>query len=296
MLPELARGDPWLESLERSLARRRKLLNSSIKPEQLRADRAPGSGEQPRHEVPSYWRLCWRALAKHWMALVMTVAGVLTLALLAATRPSVSAGQRLRGPARAASSDGSRAAVSSPLANSGNAVPGPRGAGSFETRTCQLGVRSNGYVNPLARAAVDPKRIDQGVDYAGSGTLTAIGSAKINRLATVDTGWPGAFIEYQLLSGPDRGCYVYYAEGLTPASGLYVGETVRAGQAIATIIPNSSSGIEIGWGAGDGTKSYASATGQWSATHEANDIPSAAGLYLSALIASLGGPPGKIEG
>jgi hypothetical protein len=140
------------------------------------------------------------------------------------------------------------------------------------------------------------ERIDQGVDYAGSGTLAALGPATLTKVATSGTGWPGAFIEYQLLSGPDRGCYVYYAEGVTPASGLYVGETVRAGQPIAAIVSGSSTGIEIGWAAGDGTNSYAADTGEWSAEHEANDIPSAAGLYFSALIASLGGPPGKIEG
>jgi hypothetical protein len=143
---------------------------------------------------------------------------------------------------------------------------------------------------------VAPERIDQGVDYAGSGTLTAMGAARVTYLATSDTGWPGAFIQYQLLGGPDDGCYVYYAEGVTPAGGLYVGETVRAGQAIATIIPDYSSGIEIGWGAGDGTKSHAAELGEWSATHDADSIPTAAGENFSALIASLGGPPGKTEG
>ena len=89
---------------------------------------------------------------------------------------------------------------------------------------------------------------------------------------------------------------MYYAEGVTPAPGLNVGETVRAGQTIATIIPNSSSGIEIGWAAGQGTRTYATQAGEWSAVHEANNIPSAPGLYFSMLIASLGGPPGKVEG
>ena len=70
-----------------------------------------------------------------------------------------------------------------------------------------------GYFNPLARAEVSSERIDQGVDYAGSGALIAIGAARITFLATANTGWPGAFIDYQLLGGPDNGCYVYYAEG-----------------------------------------------------------------------------------
>ena len=59
------------------------------------------------------------------------------------------------------------------------------------------------------------ERIDQGVDYAGSGRLSAIGAGRITHLAASETGWPGAFIESRLSSGPDEGCYVYYAEGVT---------------------------------------------------------------------------------
>ena len=63
----------------------------------------------------------------------------------------------------------------------------------------------NGYVNPLAGASVTPERIDQGVDYSGSGPLGAIGRARITYIATSNTGWPGAFIEYQPTDGPDAG-------------------------------------------------------------------------------------------
>ena len=44
-------------------------------------------------ELPNYWLLCWRAVAKRWLTLVAGAAGVLTLALLAATRPSLSDGR-----------------------------------------------------------------------------------------------------------------------------------------------------------------------------------------------------------
>lgn len=142
-----------------------------------------------------------------------------------------------------------------------------------------------GYVNPLEHASVTPERIDQGVDYAGTGTLVSIGQARITYAATGDTGWPGAFIEYQLLDGPDAGRYVYYAEGVSPASGIAVGKVVQAGQAVATLIPGWSTGIEIGWGAGIGTETYA-------AEHGEHTYPTPAGESFSALIASLGGPPG----
>jgi hypothetical protein len=163
-------------------------------------------------------------------------------------------------------------------------------------RDCPLAVAPAGYVNPLAQAIVNPERIDQGVDYAGVGKLVAIGSGRITHLATENTGWPGAFIEYRLLGGADAGCYVYYAEGVVPADGLQVGDSISAGQPIATIIPAYPTGIEIGWGTGISTKAYAKVAGQWSPTDDDDDIPSAAGTNFSALIAALGGPPGKNEG
>ena len=57
------------------------------------------------------------------------------------------------------------------------------------------------YVNPLAGAQVTPERIDQGVDYSGSGPLGAIGDGKVTYVGTSGTGWPGAFVEYQLTDG-----------------------------------------------------------------------------------------------
>jgi hypothetical protein len=152
------------------------------------------------------------------------------------------------------------------------------------------------YVNPLADAHVRPERIDQGVDYAGSGTLTAIGPARVTYVATSNTGWPGSFIEYQLLDGPDAGCYVYYAEGVNPAPGLRVGETVASGQPLASIISGWATGIELGWGAGTHTVTYAAKAHQWNATNDENSTASPAGKSFSALIASLGGPPGRVEG
>jgi hypothetical protein len=140
-------------------------------------------------------------------------------------------------------------------------------------------------MNPLADANVTPARIDQGVDYAGTGTLTSIGQARVTYVGTTNTGWPGAFIEYQLLNGPDAGRYVYCAEGVRPAGGIYVGRALQPGQAVAYLIPGWSTGIEIGWGAGIGTASLAWKLGE-------HTYPTLSGENFSALIASLGGPPG----
>jgi hypothetical protein len=292
---DLCRTEPWRESLERSLTRRGKFRRSSIEPDQLPQ---PELARDKRlvHESASYCLLCWQAITRRWMMLLASAAGLLTLAMLASTRPSVLDGRSGRSLAANRHADMYRRTADSSSAESGQAAPGSSRARLNRTDTCQPVNSSNGYANPLAGAVVSPERIDQGVDYAGSGMLTAIGAARVTYLATSGTGWPGAFIQYQLLGGPDRGCYVYYAEGVTPAGALYVGETVSAGQAIATIIPDYSSGIEIGWGAGNGTKSDAAEMGEWSATHDADNIPTAAGESFSALIASLGGPPGKTEG
>jgi hypothetical protein len=89
---------------------------------------------------------------------------------------------------------------------------------------------------------------------------------------------------------------VYYAEGVSPAAGLHVGEALRPGQPVAQIIPGSSTGIEIGWGSGVGSQPLAQALGQWSGGDDANSVPSPAGKDFSSLIAQLGGPPGKVEG
>jgi len=160
------------------------------------------------------------------------------------------------------------------------------------TNTTSRDPAPGAYVNPLAHARLTPERIDQGVDYAGSGTLTAIGAGHITYVGTTGTGWPGAFIEYRLSAGADAGRYVYYAEGVAPVAGLHVGELISAGQPIATLIPGYPTGIEVGWGAGIGTETYAMATGQWSSRDDADNMPSPAGRSFSALIASLGGPPG----
>jgi hypothetical protein len=151
-------------------------------------------------------------------------------------------------------------------------------------------------VNPLAGARLKRERIDQGVDYAGKGTLAALGTGQITFLGASATGWPGAFIEFQLSGGPDAGCFVYYAEGVESVPGLRVGDTVTAGQVIATIIPGWPTGIEVGWAAGESTKTLAAQMGEWSHHNDLEDVASPAGKSFSALIAALGGAPGKVEG
>jgi hypothetical protein len=248
--------DPWQESLERSLARRGK---SSTK-------------------------------ARRQAATLVLVRGGLIVLVVAAIASMAAGGHSTR-----ASAPGRSAAVGPAHTAAGRATYS-RAAALAALRRCGPVARSSGYVNPLSRAAVRPERIDQGVDYAGTGTLTAIGPARLTYVGTSGTGWPGSFIEYELLAGPDAGCYVFYAEGVVPEPGLGAGQQIHAGQRLATIIPGYSTGIELGWGVGTGTTTYAAQTTGWSPDDDANNVATAAGKSFSALIASLGGPPGIVEG
>jgi hypothetical protein len=310
---DLARIEPWEESLERSRARRETSRRSSRPPRRARrserrvvaerrvVETAVVQRSEPRAAQPASPRRTATkrrrtGLRKVTLSrrLVKGAGSGMALALTVAILPGALAGQGTRAPAGAARAHaGSAQTDGGPLATHGLVS---RPVWSRGSQTCGPTSESTGYVNPLAGARVTPERIDQGVDYAGSGNLRAIGAATVTHVATSATGWPGAFIEYRLLEGPNAGCYVYYAEGVTPAAHLHIGQRVSAGEPIASIIPGWATGIELGWGAGGNAVTYAAKTHQWSANSDQGSHASAAGKTFSALIASLGGPPGKVEG
>jgi hypothetical protein len=102
-----------------------------------------------------------------------------------------------------------------------------------------------GYVNPFPGAAEG--RIDQGVDFTGTGPIAAIGDAEI--LKTGAPGWPeGGGVLYRLLGGSHAGQVIFVYEGLVPT--VKPGEHVAAGQQIATFIPGGS--IETGFADANG--------------------------------------------
>ena len=148
-----------------------------------------------------------------------------------------------------------------------------------------------GLVNPLEHANVRAERIDQGVDYAGTGYLVAIGDGVVTIADTVNTGWPGAFLEYEITQdGPLKGVHFYYAEGVT--LDVHAHANVSAGQRLATLIPGWHSGIEVGISAGDGTNRT------WSAVHDGpydEKTSRRAGIVMSNIIATLGGPAGVLQ-
>ena len=78
---DLARADPWQESLERSLARREKSKRSSTQQNELRRDRR--LDPQPARDSVNHWGLRWRAIVKRSM-IALSARGTVALALLAA--------------------------------------------------------------------------------------------------------------------------------------------------------------------------------------------------------------------
>ena len=139
---------------------------------------------------------------------------------------------------------------------------------------------SAGYVNPFAHAQVTPSRIDQGVDYSGTGPIDALGPGRVVLVSTTDTGWGNGdgWISYQLTAGAYAGDYIYVAEGITPT--VHQGQIVSAGQQIGNFNGHS---IEIGFALGQGDLALAHTV-----YHEGADT--AAGRAMNALLVS--GAPG----
>ena len=153
----------------------------------------------------------------------------------------------------------------------------------------QLSGIVNAYVNPLAHAHITQVgRIDQGVDYKGSGEIGALGDGVVTEVSR-SAGWPGGgYVQYKLTSGPYAGKYVYYAENVTPV--VHVGEVVHAGQPIVKL----HGGMEMGFaaGPGHGEKSWAAAFGGGYVEGQRTG----AGDTFSHLLQTTGAPHGLAEG
>jgi hypothetical protein len=147
---------------------------------------------------------------------------------------------------------------------------------------CPATANIAGYVNPFARAQVTASRIDQGVDYGGTGPIDALGSGRVVLVSATDSGWGNGdgWVSYQLTDGAFAGEFVYVAEGITPT--VHKGDVVAAGQQIGTFNGHS---IETGFALGQGDLAMAH-----SVYHEGADT--AAGRAMNALLASLGAPSG----
>jgi hypothetical protein len=152
----------------------------------------------------------------------------------------------------------------------------------LESSGCSTAISNAGYLNPFAHAQVTPSRIDQGVDYSGTGPIDALGPGRVVLASTTDTGWGNGdgWISYQLTAGAYAGDYIYVAEGITPS--VSQGETVSSGEQIGGFNGHS---IEIGFALGQGDLALAHTV-----YHEGADT--AAGRAMNELLTSLGAPAG----
>lgn len=148
-------------------------------------------------------------------------------------------------------------------------------------------VAASGYANPLRGiAGLQIERIDQGVDYNGTGPIYAIGNGIV--LTTFNGGWPGgAFITYRLTSGPAAGLIVYAAEDINVAVG--VGQAVGPNTPLGYLY-DGPDGIETGWASSILGETMAMQYGQfagWNST--------AFGYNFSQLLQSVGAPGGVLQ-
>jgi hypothetical protein len=143
------------------------------------------------------------------------------------------------------------------------------------------------YLNPLRNVnGLVAERIDEGVDFNGTGPVYALGDGIVTSATGVAGGWPGGgWITYQLTNGPGQGLIVYVAEDITPV--VQVGQLVSPSTVLGYMFEGGS-GIETGWAALNGLATSqlteAAAIGEYS-------FPTTAGLNFDELLVSLGVPP-----
>jgi len=146
----------------------------------------------------------------------------------------------------------------------------------------------DGYRNPLrAVSRLVPERIDDGVDFAGSGPVYALGDAIVTSATGTNYGWPGGgWITYRLTRGPGVGLVVYVAEDITPA--VTVGQRVSSSTVIGTMF-NGGDGIETGWAQLTGL-SAESELPEAGAIGGLGPFPTRVGVNFDELLQALGVP------
>jgi|ERR1039458_6543127 hypothetical protein len=209
-------------------------------------------------------KLSGLALAEFAIGVIFIWSGIKN-ATLQATVTSL-----LKGQAPSAGTGGAAGSISTVAVTTGTGSGTPASGGS-----------TAGYRNPFRNAVLVPNRIDQGVDYTGTGPFYPVGDGVIT--STSNSGWPGGgFVCYQLTSGSYSGQYIYVAENVTAT--VQVGAKVTNGQIIGLI----HGGLETGWAQapGDG----------YAQSHQAGDFTGAnatpEGQSFNAFLISLGAKGG----
>src|SRR5215472_4162302 len=147
------------------------------------------------------------------------------------------------------------------------------------------------YNNPLrAIKGLIPERIDQGVDFGGSGPIYAIGDAVITNASATSYGWPGGgWITYRLSNGPGAGLTVFVAEDVRPT--VSVGQQVNSSTVIANMY-DGDAGIETGWATADGSTAESQLAGAGGISGN-GPFPTEVGMNFEELLQALGVPAGN---
>ena len=147
-----------------------------------------------------------------------------------------------------------------------------------------------GYTNPFEKATgIVWERTDQGVDAAmtAGSPLLAFAPSKVEFiLPDFYAGQPA--IIFEITAGPLAGKWWYWSEEIQPT--VSQGQTVKAGQVVATFAP-SGTGIEIGWWTPNGGYPLARTTTGY---NEGYATP--AGADFRYLLQALGANPGTGAG
>lgn len=147
------------------------------------------------------------------------------------------------------------------------------------------------YKNPLRDIkSPAPNRVDQGVDYGGSGgPVYSLGNGTV--IHTADSGWPGGwFIVVKLDDGPAAGKFFYVSEGC-PAL-VKIGQHVTPDTVLCNMQPGAYS-IELGW-AQDPKQGgwYAIAHNEYTT----DGLATSYGQNFNQLLQKLGAAPGLTSG
>jgi hypothetical protein len=147
-----------------------------------------------------------------------------------------------------------------------------------------------GYTNPFEKATgIVWERTDQGVDAAmspGSPLLAFAPSKVVLIVPDFYAGQPA--IVFEITAGPLAGKWWYWSEEIVPT--VSQGQTVAAGQVVATFAP-SGTGIEIGWWTPNGGYPLARTT-----TGYTEGTATPAGADFRFLLQALGANPGTGAG
>ena len=144
------------------------------------------------------------------------------------------------------------------------------------------------YQNPVRDIkGLIPERVDQGVDFGGTGPIYAIGKAVVTQATATNYGWPGGgWITYKLTSGPAAGLMVFVAEDVRPA--VSAGDQVTSRTVIANMY-NGGAGIETGWAMPNGFTAE-SQLAEAGGISGAGPFPTAVGMNFEELLQELGVP------